>query len=95
MGQVLGGYQHQVVIPDFFHAVSHYSPHALCVLDEIEFVFLVFVKRIGEFAFVPLHNVEAVLLGKLGNFVQDISHRSNFSQKYTFFFKTNTILTIF
>ena len=49
----------------------------IAILDEIEFILLVSVQRIGEFRLVTLDDMEAVLLGKLRNFSKYLVHTAN------------------
>ena len=72
--QIVASHEHKVVVPDCLHAVPHDAAHPGATLDEVQFELLVLVHRIGEFGLVPLYDVEEVLLGQRGDFVQYVAH---------------------
>ena len=56
--------QDKVELPYLLHAVTYHPLRTRCVLHEVELEVAVFMQRVGEFALVPLDDVEQVLLGQ-------------------------------
>ena len=72
--QVIAAHEHEVIVSDRLHAVPYDAAHPGASFDEVQFKLLVLVHRIGEFGLMSLYDVEEVLLGQRGDFVQYVAH---------------------
>ena len=68
MLEAFAGNEHKFVLPYGFDVVAYDPTHPGAIADEVQFILMMPVQGIVEFILVPLHDVEAIFVGKTGDF---------------------------
>jgi hypothetical protein len=62
------GDEYKFVLPYGFDVVAYDPTHPGAIADEVEFILMMPVQGVVEFILVPLYDVEAIFVGKAGDF---------------------------
>ena len=67
-------YQHKIIFPDLLDTIPYYAAAPGTMLDEVEFILLMLVKRVRKLGLVALHHIKTVLFGQSGNLCEYLAH---------------------